>query len=254
MKLHWIGLLAALAMAGCNTMGGGGSNGPNADASNAAAVADAGRPQADRDRDAERKPAEMLRLAGVRPGISMAELLPGGGYFTRIFSKAVGPTGRVYTVIGDAAPNPARPQAVLALAADPAYPNIQVINQPFTSFHLPQPVDLVWTSQNYHDLHLARLNVDVAAVNRSVFQALRPGGRYVIVDHAALPGSPVTIADTLHRIDPAIVRREVEAAGFVFVSQSDTLHNAADPHTIPVFDPAIRGHTDQFVLVFRRPG
>ncbi len=227
---------------------------------NAAAVADAGRPQADRDRDAARKPLEMLTIAGVRPGMRILEMLPGGGYFTRIFSKAVGPTGRVLAVLPPSPPAPATPPAtppapppVRAIAADPAYSNVEVIQPAFTALPSSPPADLVWTSQNYHDLHLARLNVDVAAVNRSVFQALRPGGLYVIVDHAAAPGAPVTIADTLHRIDPAIVRREVEAAGFEFVSESPVLHNPADNHTLGVFDASLRGHTDQFVLVFRRP-
>ena len=171
------------------------------------------------------------------------------GAFTRIFSKAVGPTGHVFAATPPAAAGQPAPP-VEAIAADAAYSNVRVVPMALTG---ATPADLVWTSQNYHDLHLARLNVDVAAFNRQVFNALRPGGLYVIVDHAAVAGAPVTIADTLHRIDPAIVRREVEAAGFQFVRQSDTLHNAADPHTIPVFDPAIRGHTDQFVLVFRRP-
>ena len=255
MRNLFIALAAGMLLTGCAGMSGSphAQAGPDAAATNAAAVADAGRPQADRDRDAVRKPGEMLALAGVHPGTTMVEMLPGGGYFTRIFSKAVGSTGHVYAVIGDAPPNPARPAPVLAIAADPAYSNVQVLAQAFTAFAPPAPVDLVWTSENYHDLHLARLNLDVAAVNHAVFNSLRPGGLYVVVDHAATAGSPVTVADTLHRIDPAIVRREVEAAGFVFVRQSDTLQNPADPHNIPVFDPAIRGHTDQFVLVFRRP-
>lgn len=252
MRNLFIVMAAGLLLSGCAGVAGPART-PDATATNAAAVADAGRPQADRDRDAVRKPAEMLALAGVHPGTSMVEMLPGGGYFTRIFSKAVGPAGHVFAVIGDAPPNPTRPAPVLAIAADPAYANVQVLAQSFTAFAPPSPVDLVWTSENYHDLHLARLNLDVPAVNRAVFNALRPGGLYVVVDHAAAAGAPVTVADTLHRIDPAIVRREVEAAGFVFVRESDTLRNPADPHNIPVFDPAIRGHTDQFVLVFRRP-
>jgi predicted methyltransferase len=247
--------MAALLAAGCTTMNEGGApSGTAAQAAIAAAVADAGRPEADRARDAERKPAEMLALAGIRPGSVVIEMLPGGGYFTRIFSKAVGPTGHVYAEIGNLPPRPgAPPPPVTVIAADPAYSNVTVTTSPFTALTAPTPADVVWTSQNYHDLHLARFNLDVAAVNRSVFNALRPGGLYVVLDHAAAPGSPVTVADTLHRIDPAIVRREVEAAGFVFVSESNAVRNPADPHTANVFDPAIRGHTDQFILVFRRP-
>jgi predicted methyltransferase len=118
---------------------------------------------------------------------------------------------------------------------------------------LPEKAELVWTSQNYHDLHLARLNLDVAAVNRAVYEALKPGGLYVIVDHAAAAGTGLDVPDKLHRIDPAIVRREVEAAGFRFEGESTVLRNPADDHTLLVFDPAIRGHTDQFVFKFRKP-
>src|SRR5690606_27922322 len=117
----------------------------------------------------------------------------------------------------------------------------------------PEKADVIWTSQNYHDLHLPRMNVDVAAVNRAVFAALKPGGLFVVVDHAAAPGSALETVGTLHRIDPAIVRREVEAAGFRFDGESQVLRNPSDDHAAKVFDPAIRGHTDQFVYRFRKP-
>src|SRR5438874_5391264 len=203
----------------------------------AAAVADPGRPKADTDRDADRKPAAMLAFAGVKRGTVMAELIPAGGYFTRIFSKAVGPKGKVFAIMPPVTDPAAKPAGVVAIAADPAYANVQLINEPFNALTTPQPVDLVWTSQNYHDLHLKRFNLDVVAVNKSVFAALKPGGLYVIVDHSALPGEPVDAADRYHRIDPAIVRREVEAAGFKFESELDVLHNPADPKNILVFDP-----------------
>lgn len=221
----------------------------------AAALADTHRPDADRARDADRKPADMLAFAGVHRGDRVGELLPGAGYFTRIFSAAVGPQGKVYAVLPNI-PRPANapPQAILSLPQDPAYANVTVGEQAMTALSFPEPLDVLWTSQNYHDLHLARLNIDVAAVNRAAFAALKPGGVYVVLDHAAVAGAPVTIADTLHRIDPAIVRREVEAAGFVFDGESNVLRNPADSHTVPVFDPSIRGHTDQFILRFRKPG
>jgi len=119
----------------------------------------------------------------------------------------------------------------------------------------PEPVDLVWTSQNYHDLHDSFAKpADLAQVNAAIFRALKPGGIYVVLDHAALPGSGLSATETLHRIDPATVRAEVEAAGFVYVGESDVLRNPNDPHTAKVFDPSIRGHTDQFVFKFRKPG
>lgn len=219
----------------------------------AAAVADPARPAEDMARDADRKPAEMLAFAEVRPGEVVGDFLPGGGYFTRIFAKAVGPKGKVYAIISEAQAKAEKPPAVSAIAADPGYGNVEVVAAQFQSLSLPQKADMIWTSQNYHDLHLKRLALDVAAVNKAVFDALKPGGLYVVLDHAAAAGSPVETADSLHRIDPAVVKAELEAAGFKFVGESTALRNPADDHTKAVFDPAVRGHTDQFIYKFKKP-
>jgi predicted methyltransferase len=217
----------------------------------AAAVADTGRPAADTARDAARKPAEMLAFAGVKPGDTVLEVLPGGGYFTRLISKVVGPAGHVYA----GAPEGKFREAAAAIAADPAYPNVTVVGlDPAATLALP-PLDLIWTSQNYHDLHLTRVHIDPVALDRLWLSKLKPGGVLVIIDHAALPGAPVTAtADGLHRIDPAAARSEAEAAGFVFDGESQALRNPADPHTANVFDPSIRGNTDQFAFRFKKPG
>lgn len=211
-----------------------------------AAVADVGRPEADVVRDPFRKPQEMLRFAEIAPSDVVAELIPGGGYFTRLFSKAVGPTGRVFAVIP--ATNPDRPApAVRAIAASPDYANVTVIEGPLVRFQSPQPVDLVWTSQNYHDIPPANR----ALLNTAAFNALKPGGLYVVVDHAAVSGTGPT--NTLHRMDEQVARAEIEAAGFVFVEESAVLRNPADDRTIQVFESDMRGRTDQFALKFRRP-
>ncbi|WP_312164360.1 methyltransferase [Phenylobacterium sp.] len=209
-----------------------------------AAVADAGRTDADKARDADRKPEEMLEFAGVKAGDKVGELLPGGGYFTRLLSAAVGPDGKVYAGV---------PEADVEKAKAAAKGNVEVVALTPGALAFPEPVDLIFTAQNYHDFHLKRLNLDVAATNRSLFDALKPGGTLLIIDHAAAPGSPVEVADTLHRIDPAVVKREVEAAGFKFVSENNAVRNPDDPHTANVFDPAIRGKTDQFVYKFQKP-
>ncbi len=223
----------------------------------AAAVADSNRPDADKQRDADRKPAETLAFAGVKPGAQVAELLPGGGYFTRLFSKAVGSSGHVYALVPPRrpdAPATAPDFAALAnaLAADPQYSNVSVAVVPFADFSVPAPVDLLWTSLNYHDLHNIP-DFDVAAFNKKVFDGLKPGGVYVVLDHAAAAGSGARDTKTLHRIDPQTVKQEVMAAGFVFVGASDLLQRSADDHTLKVFDPSIRGKTDQFILKFRKP-
>lgn len=221
----------------------------------AAAVADPTRPAADRERDAARKPADMLAFAGVKPGMVVIDVLPGGGYFTRLFSTAVGPTGKVIGYVPDEmyAGRPKSLDAVQALAADPAHTNVQALHDPALAPGPANVADVVWTSQNYHDLHNIA-GLDMIAFNKALYRALRPGGVYIVLDHAAAAGTGVADTNTLHRIDPAAVRKEVEAAGFKFDGDSKLLANPADPHSAKVFDPAIRGHTDQFVLRFRKPG
>ena len=222
-----------------------------------AAVADPARPDADRQRDADRKPAESIAFAGLKPGQKVEDMIPGSGYFTRIFSVVVGPTGHVFAVppprranAPEGSPDPAA--AVEAIAADPHYSNVSVIVGRATNFSLPEPVDMVWTSQNYHDLHNIP-DVDVVAIDKAVFNALKPGGVFIVLDHVAQQGSGFRDTSTLHRVDPEAVKKEVVAAGFKFEGQSEILRNPNDPHTAKVFDPSIRGKTDQFILKFRKP-
>ncbi len=222
----------------------------------AAAVADASRPATDTARDADRKPAEMLAFTGVKPGDKVVDLIPGGGYFTRLFSAAVGPTGKVYAFVpAEFAKFSKTPLPANGAPGDPTRPNVTFLTAPANSFGTPEPVDVVWTAQNYHDLHDSFAKpADLAQVNAAIFKALKPGGVYIVLDHAAVAGSGLSATDTLHRIDPAVVRSEVEAAGFKYVGESTVLRNPADPHTALVFNPAIKGKTDQFVFKFRKPG
>jgi predicted methyltransferase len=222
-----------------------------------AAVADSARPEVDKQRDVNRKPVETLELAGVKPGDQVAELLPGAGYFTRLFSKVVGSTGHVYALVpapaADApADTPDFAARVKAIAADPNYSNVTVVVEPFSELKVPVPLDLVWTSQNYHDLHNFP-GLDVGVFNQMVFAALKPGGIYLVLDHEAEPGSGTRDTATLHRIDVETVKKEVLAAGFVLVASSDLLREPGDTHAVKVFDPSVRGRTDQFILKFRKP-
>jgi predicted methyltransferase len=217
------------------------------------AVADKTRPAEDRDLDAKRKPAETLALAGIKPGEVIGEYLPGGGYYTRLLSDIVGHGGKIYaletTTWGDKGV-----AATKAVLAEPGRENVVLDLAPLGSFHLPEKVDLFWTTLNYHDLHIPKYaNVDMAAFNKLVFDSLKPGGTYFIVDHAATAGSGASLSPTLHRIDEATVVKEVTAAGFELLSKSDLLRNPADDHTKKVFDPSIRMQTDQFILTFRKP-
>ena len=214
-----------------------------------AALADPRRAEADLARDALRHPAEILAFAGIAPGQRVADIGPGGGYYTRLFSVAVGAEGRVFAI--DRPNTPERRRAILDVA--PAYPNVTVIQQGYQGWTAPEPFDVIFVSQIYHDFHLPALNLNVSTINRDMFAALKPGGVLVIVDHAAAPGSDLSSADTLHRIDQAIVRAELEAAGFVYDGQTEVLRNAADDRSLRVFEGAIRGQSDQFAMRFRKP-
>ncbi len=217
-----------------------------------AAIADSGRPADDTAKDALRKPEAILQFAKVRDGETVLELIPGGGYFTRLLSKAVGPSGTVYAASPPVQNMGAKAEAI---AADPRYTNVKAVPLDASTLGPDSPkVDLIFTAQNYHDLHLTMAHQDVPAFDKYLFGKLKSGGLLIVIDHIAAAGAPVTeTADTLHRIDPTAVLKEVEAAGFVFDGQSDVLRNANDTHLVKVFDPAIRGRTDQFVFRFRKP-
>jgi predicted methyltransferase len=221
----------------------------------AAAVADHDRPQDDVDRDAARKPAELVAFARIRPGDRVADIMPGKGYFTRIFAKAVGGKGEVYAVMPQELADKA-PKALDAAKSipGPAFGNVSVLVQPTAGFAPPKPLDVAWTSQNYHDV-VGFFGADkAAAMDAAVFKALKPGGYFIVIDHAAPAGSGATDATTLHRIDEAFVKQQVEAAGFRLDGESAVLRNPADGRDLKVFDPSIRGKTDQFVLRFKKPG
>jgi predicted methyltransferase len=236
-------LLAGLGLAGaCATA-------PEAASVDYAAIlADPIRPEADRARDADRKPAELIAFAGVGPGDTVAELAPGGGYFTRILSGVVGSGGTIYAIAGRASPTleelaRARPNVVVTVAQPGAIP-------------VPEPVDVVWTTLNYHDFKNQTVGAGdgAAAINAAAFAALKPGGTYLVVDHDTAEGAGASQTSTLHRIEDALVRREVEAAGFRLDAESDLLRHPEDDHSLKVVETGIRGKTDQFVLRFRKPG
>ena len=221
----------------------------------AAAAADPAR-AADRTQDARRHGPELMAFARVKPGDKVLELIPGSGYFTRLFSRIVGPSGWVYAIW----PQPYADEDVpdvnawKAASAKPPWTNVTVLVQPAAELTTPQPVDVVFTSQNYHDYPDKFMGrIDPAVFNKAAYKALKPGGLLVIIDHAAEPGSGMRDTDTLHRIDAAIVKKQVLAAGFKFDGESTLLRNPADDHKLLVFNPAIRGKTDQFIYRFRKP-
>lgn len=230
------------------------------------ALADNARPAADKQLDSDRKPAALVAFAGIKPGDKVADVMPGGGYFTRIFSKVVGAKGHVYAIVPQAYATKAPPErlkSIRALVADPAYSgNTSLLIRPYDQLDTGASLDVVWTSQNYHDVYgaVSVFSVDgstgpdqAAKLDAAVFKALKPGGVFIVVDHEAAPGSGGRDAHTLHRIDPAIVIAQAKAAGFVLEAQSDVLGNPQDKHDKAIFAPEIKGHTDKFVLKFRKP-
>jgi len=218
----------------------------------AASVANPDRSEADKALDASRHPAEILAFAGVKPGDKVVDIFPGGGYTTRLFSNVVGPKGKVYAV---APPGPMADR-MKAVAENPKFSNITFVAAPLDAIAPPEKVDVVWTSQNYHDFAMPKSpfgTIDIAKMNKAIYDALKPGGLYVITDHAAAAGTSLEDTQKLHRIDEALVKKQVLAAGFRFDGESNVLKAADDPHTAPVFDGAVKGKTDKFALKFRKP-
>jgi predicted methyltransferase len=221
----------------------------------AAAVADTSRPATDTARDENRKPAETLAVIRIKPGDVIADWAAGSGYFSRLFADVVGSKGHVYVVQPDEEAKFTAKATAELQEYSKTHPNLSVVTgTAMNSFKFDRPLDYFFISQAYHDLKDKFFGpVDTAAFNKAVYAALKPGGVYIVLDHAAAAGAPADVTETLHRIDPAVVKREVEAAGFKFESESKLLANASDPHTAMVFDKSIRGKTDQFIFRFRKP-
>ncbi|MDB5712454.1 MAG: methyltransferase [Sphingomonas bacterium] len=220
----------------------------------AAALADPSRPAEDTARDAARHPAETIAFARIKPGDRVVDFIMGGGYFTRILAKTVGPKGQVYGFMPDEfikfKPSYGTDQKAVAAA----YANIVAINGPLGAPALPDKVDVAITVQNYHDMHLGLFPADTAAkANAALFKALKHGGTLLVIDHVAATGSGLETPGKLHRIDPAIIKEELATTGFRYDGELAVLRNPADDHSKGVFDPAIRGHTDQVIYRFVKP-
>ena len=218
----------------------------------AKAVADPARPADHQSADALRMPAETLAFSGVRPGMTVGEFYPGGGYFTRMLSDVVGPTGHVYGL-----ENQGWKGAVEAndkLLAEGKWKNVSMEAKPFGTVSFPKPLDIAWVTQNYHDLKIAEYGkVDTVEFDRAVYKALKPGGIYFILDHQGPAGMTDADIAKMHRVNRDLVVKEVTSAGFKLVDEGKFLHRPADDHTLSIFDKRIQGHTDQYALKFVKP-
>jgi predicted methyltransferase len=202
------------------------------------------------------KLSELIQFARVDAGSSVIDVYPGDGDWTRLFSDAVGPEGRVYSFVpAEVAHFKNDPVGLMrTLAQEPGRENVEAVSADLVAMpEVTKPADVLWVHLFYHDLHTALIQARGATAsdfNRAVYERLKPGGAYVIVDHAAAAGTGTGDTQALHRIDPASVREEVEAAGFVLQEESSLLANKDDPHSMKVFDLSIKGETDRFAYRF----
>jgi predicted methyltransferase len=205
------------------------------------------------------KIAELIRFARIAAGSTVIDVYPGDGDWTRRFSDIVGPAGRVYSFIpAEVAHFESDPFGKMqALSKEDGRANVEAVSADLVAMpEVTQPVDVLWLHLFYHDLHTKLIQArgaTAAGFNRAVFERLKPGGAYIVVDHAATDGTGTSDAQSLHRIDPAAVRAEVEAAGFVLDAETAILADTGDTHSVKVFDPAVKGHTDRFALRFVKP-
>jgi predicted methyltransferase len=216
-----------------------------------AIVAAPDRSDADHQTDQRREPAKMLAFTGVTEGMRVLDMEANAGYGTELLARAVGPTGKVYAQ---------DPASIIELhvkdkfdnrAKSPAMKNVVHVIRDFDD-PIPSDVsglDVITFFYAYHDV--TYMPVDRAKMNAKMFAALKPGGFLVIADHSARPGAGITVAKTLHRIDEATLRQEIEAAGFKLVEEGNFLHHPEDPRDVPVFHPAVP--VDEFVLKFQKP-
>jgi predicted methyltransferase len=205
------------------------------------------------------KLSELTRFARIAAGSTVIDVYPGDGDWTRHFSNIVGPEGRVYSFVpAEVAHFKNDPVGRMrTLAKEPGRENVEAVTADVVAMPaVTQPADVLWLHLFYHDLHTTLIQAKGATAadfNRAVFERLKPGGSYVIVDHAAAAGAGTSVAQSLHRIEPASVRAEVEAAGFVLDAESSMLARKDDPHSIKVFDPSIKDKTDRFAYRFVKP-
>ena len=213
-------------------------------------VAAPDRSDADRLNDQRRKPVELYGFTGARPGMKVLDMGAGGGYSTELLARAVAPGGIVYS---QTPPDlfPGARKAYQARAQSPAMKNAVRLERPFDD-PLPPGVtgfDLITFFFFYHDT--VHLGVDRTRMNRQLYEALKPGGILILADHSARPGDGASVTKSLHRIEESVVRRELEAAGFQFVSEGGFLRNPADTRDTPVTKNQVPN--DEFVLKYRKP-
>jgi len=222
----------------------------------AQAVANPARPAEDRARDVNRKPADVLAFFDIKPGMRVLDIFAGGGYYTEILSYLVGEDGRV-TLFNNGGWDNFVNAGVDERLAGNRLPNVEsVVAEPDEMAFTPDSYDAAIFVLGFHDLYYADTSwpaIDADSFLAKIFTSIKPGGVLGIVDHVSEPGASVAVANTLHRIDPGIIRVDMTQAGFVFDGESDVLRNPEDNRNVPMSDPSVRGNTDRIVYRFRKP-
>jgi len=225
----------------------------------AAAIASPDRPKADLEQDARRKPQQVLEFAGIAPGMYVMDVFSAGGYYTELLARTVGATGQVIAYNNPPYAKFAE-KGIAARYDGNRLPNVRQVTSSIEDMKLiPASLDAAIFVMSYHDLYWRPSDgswpaTDPMLLLAKLHAALKPGGVVVVQDHVATPGGdPAKVVDSLHRIDPALVKRDFDKAGFVLDGESRLLAHPDDDHSKLVFDDAIRGRTDQFLFRFRKP-
>jgi predicted methyltransferase len=217
-------------------------------------LADGSRSDADKARDAGRKPAAVVAFLGIEPGMTVVDLIAAGGWYTEVLSEAVGPNGHVYaqnTAFTLSFRDGANDKAMTARLAGDRLPNVERLDREIGDLGLaPGSVDAALTALNFHDIYNGSGPDAAKGFLQVVLTILEPGGVLGIIDHVGVAGAD---NEKLHRIEPEKVVELAKTVGFVVEARSDLLANPADDHTKGVFDPSIRGKTDRFLLRLRKP-
>lgn len=251
-------VLISLLLAACNQTPDNQNSSEELAALHAAAVANPQRTDADRERDAGRKPAAVLDFFAIEPGMTVLDMFSGGGYYTELLSYVVGPQGKVVSHTNSAYANFVGDEAVNRYADD-RLPNVEILMAENNELELPaNEFDAIMMVLAYHDIYYVDPNngwpkIDGPKLVSELYQSLKPGGIVAVVDHYAESGSPRETGGSLHRIDPSIVIEEMQAEGFVLDGKSEALRNMDDDYELNMGDPKVRGRTDRFILRFRKP-
>lgn len=220
------------------------------------AVANGERPEADSDRDGARKPAQVLDFFGIEPGMRVLDVFAGGGYYSEILSYLVGPGGSVALYNNGGWDGFVGAGVAERLAGDRLSNVESVVAETDATDFAANSFDAIVFVLGFHDLYYVDTGwpaIDADAFLGALYDSLKPGGHFGIVDHAANPGVSISVANSLHRIDPLVIRSDMVRAGFEFVGEADFLRNSDDPRNISMADPSIQGKTDRVVQLYRKP-